>query len=40
LSRSSVLGRKRKDTLRLEVELDLEATSVTVKKAPTAWGLM
>jgi hypothetical protein len=35
-----VLRRKREDTLGLEVELDLEAAPVTVKKAPTAWGLM
>jgi hypothetical protein len=30
LSLSSVLGRKREDTLGLEVELDLEATPATV----------
>jgi hypothetical protein len=30
LSRNSVLGRKRENTLGLEVELDLEVTSATV----------
>jgi hypothetical protein len=37
LSRSSVLERKRKDTLGLEVELDLEATSVTVYCPGLQW---
>jgi hypothetical protein len=37
LSRSSVLGRKREDTLGLEVELDLEAALATVYCLGLQW---
>jgi hypothetical protein len=37
LSRSSVLGRKREDTLGLEVELDLEAALTTVYCLGLQW---